>query len=87
MKATLRATDIAFSSDPAQAFMFVVDLGSDRVWIVDRASGTIVDGIGRPGHMAGEFTFPHTVALDASGNLYVAETIGGRRAQKFVVSR
>ena len=87
MKATLRATDIAFSSDPTQAFLFVVDLGSDRVWIVDRESGTIVDGIGRPGHMAGEFTFPHSVALDSSGTLYVAETIGGRRAQKFVVSR
>ena len=34
--------------------------------------------------MAGEFTFPHTVVSDSQGNLYVAETLGGRRSQKFV---
>lgn len=84
MKATSRADDLAFSNDPAQAFMFVVDLGSDRVWILDRTSGAVLGGIGRPGHMAGEFTFPHTAALDSKGNLYVAETIGGRRHQKFL---
>jgi hypothetical protein len=84
MKATSRADDLAFSSDPAQTFMFVVDLGSDRVWILDRETGALVGGIGRPGHMAGEFTFPHTAALDSKGNLYVAETIGGRRHQKFL---
>jgi hypothetical protein len=84
MKATLRATDLVFSRDPAQAFMFVVDLGSDRVWIIDHATGTVLAGVGRPGHSAGELTFPHTVVLDSSGNLYVAETIGGRRAQKFL---
>jgi len=42
-----------------------------------------LDGIGRPGHMAGEFTFPHSVVTDSRGNLYVGETIGGRRHQKF----
>ena len=62
----------------------MVDLGSDRIWIVDRESGTIQGGLGRPGHMAGEFTFPHTVVLDSEGSLYVAETVGGRRHQKFV---
>jgi hypothetical protein len=84
MKATLRATDVAFSRDSAQRFMFVVDLGSDRVWILDHGTGAVLDGIGRPGHMAGELTFPHTVALDSKGNVYVAETIGGRRVQKFL---
>jgi hypothetical protein len=84
MKATSRADDLTFSNDPAQTFMFVVDLGSDRVWILDRATGNILGGIGRPGHMAGEFTFPHTVAIDSKGNLYVAETVGGRRHQKFL---
>jgi DNA-binding beta-propeller fold protein YncE len=84
MKATSRADDLVLSSDANETFMFVVDLGSDRVWILDRETGAILDGIGRPGHMAGEFTFPHTVATDSRGNLYVAETIGGRRHQKFV---
>jgi hypothetical protein len=46
--------------------------------------GTILSGFGRPGHMAGEFTFLHTVAVDSKGNLYLGETVGGRRVQKFV---
>ena len=83
-QAKSRADDLAFSTDRAQTFMFVVDLGSDRVWILDRASGTLLGGVGRAGHMAGELTFPHTAALDSRGNLYVAETIGGRRHQKFL---
>ena len=84
MKATLRACDVVLSSDANETFMFVVDLGSDRVWILDRETGTLLGGIGRPGHMAGEFTFPHSVVTDSRGNLYVAETIAGRRHQKFV---
>jgi sugar lactone lactonase YvrE len=84
MKATLRATDLEFSTGSAQTFMFVVDLGSNRIWILDRATGAIVGSVGRSGHMAGEFIFPHTLALDSRGNLYVAETINGRRTQKFL---
>jgi hypothetical protein len=34
--------------------------------------------------MAGQLTYPHTVVTDSKGNIYVAETIGGRRVQKFV---
>lgn len=81
--ATLRADDIELSRDEGQRWLFVVDLGSNRVWIVERASGEIVGSIGRSGHMAGEFTFPHTIVMDSHGDLYVAETIGGRRHQKF----
>jgi hypothetical protein len=44
----------------------------------------VLEGVGRPGHLAGEMTFPHTIVLDSNGNLYVAETIGGRRIQKFL---
>jgi hypothetical protein len=82
--ATARACDLAFSQDPTQTFMYVTDLGSDRVWILDREKGAIVGSLGRPGHMAGELTFPHTVAVDSKGDVYVSETIGGRRSQKFV---
>ena len=84
LKATSRADDLVFSTEPAQTFMFVVDLGSDRVWILERATGAFVGSVGRAGHMAGEFTFPHTAAVDSRGNLYVAETVGGRRHQKFL---
>ena len=84
MRATLRATDIEFSRDEQQRFLYVVDLGSDRIWIVERESGTILGSVGRAGHMSGEFTFPHTVVVDSEDSLYVAETVGGRRNQKFV---
>lgn len=82
--ATLRATDVELSRDDGQQHMFVVDLGSNRVWILDRESGDVVGSFGRSGHMAGEFTFVHTIAADSRGNLYLAETAGGRRNQKFV---
>ena len=84
-EATLRATDIELSRDPGQRYIFVVDLGSNRIWILERESGDIVGSIGGSGHMAGEFTFPHTVVTDSDGNLYAAETIGGRRNQKFAL--
>lgn len=81
---TLRATDIAFSNDRDQAWIFDTDLGNDKVWIMDRQLGAIVSGFGNAGHQAGEFIFPHTVDVDSKGNLYIAETINGRRIQKFV---
>ena len=37
-----------------------------------------------PGHNAGNFAFGHTTTVDSKGNIYVAETITGRRIQKFV---
>ena len=82
-EATLRATDIELSRDAEQRFLFVVDLGSNRIWILERETGDIAGSIGGSGHMAGEFTFPHTLVTDSDGNLYAAETVGGRRNQKF----
>ena len=83
-QAGLRTSDIAFSDDPEQRFMFVVDIGNNRTWILDRESGAIVGSIGGSGHQAGQFTTPHTIANDSRGNLYVAETLDGSRIQKFV---
>jgi DNA-binding beta-propeller fold protein YncE len=79
-----RPTDIVFSTDKAQTYMLVEDSGAEAVWIVDR-QGAIVGGFGRGGHAPGEFTSAHTLAGDSRGNLYVAETGGGRRIQKFVL--
>lgn len=78
------AWDLDFSADRKQELMFETDGGNEVLWIFDRAAGTILDGFGRPGHMAGDFTFLHTVAADSAGNLFTGETIGGRRVQKFV---
>ena len=87
MNATLRATDIELSRDPEQRYLYVVDLGSNRVWILERESGAIVGSFGGSGHLAGEFTFPHTIVADSHGDVYVAETVGGRRHQKFALVR
>jgi sugar lactone lactonase YvrE len=78
-----RATDIDFTRDQTQAHMFVMDLGSGRVRILERKTGREVGGFGRSGPMAGEFRFAHTLAVDSKDSVYVAETAGGRRAQKF----
>ena len=77
------AWDLDFSGDKHQKFMFETDGGNEVVWTFDRALGTILSGFGRPGHMAGDFTFLHSIAIDSKGDLYTGETVGGRRIQKF----
>jgi hypothetical protein len=83
------AWDVDFSPDRQQTFMYESDGGNEVIWIFDHRAAllgspnAILDGFGRPGHMAGEFTFLHMMAIDSKGNLYVGETIGGRRVQKF----
>ena len=78
------ANDFAFSRDQSQALMFDTDLGSYVVWILARESGKIIGRMGRPGRMAGDFIFPHSIDIDANNNIYVAETGTGNRIQKFV---
>jgi len=53
------------------------------VHILDHASGEIRSSFGRPGHQLGDFTHGHSLAVDADGNLYVAETNWGRRVHRF----
>ena len=55
-----------------------------RLYIVDRESGAVVGGIGRPGPAAGEFLSAHSIGLDSKGNVYVGESPMGRRTQRFV---
>jgi DNA-binding beta-propeller fold protein YncE len=74
---------IGFSPDREQKHLFVVDGGDEQVRILDRTSGEILSGFGRPGHQLGEFTHAHTLAVDSQGNVYVAETDWGRRVQRF----
>lgn len=74
---------VAFSPDPAQKFMYVMNGRNEQVHILDHASGEILASFGRPGHQFGNFTHGHTLAVDSKGNIYVAETNYGRRVQKF----
>jgi hypothetical protein len=73
---------LAFSRDPAQTFMFVVNQNNSRVDIVERASGKIVSTLGQIGLLPGQFNQPHSVAVDSRNNLYIGEN-RGRRIHKF----
>jgi hypothetical protein len=78
------ANDFTFSEDKAETFMFDTDIDTMRVWILNKQSGMTLGGFARSGHMAGDLQFPHSIVVDSKGNLYVSETVGGRRSQKFV---
>ncbi|RPI57562.1 MAG: hypothetical protein EHM55_01320 [Acidobacteria bacterium] len=74
---------IAFSRDPEQKFLYVMNGRNEQLHILDHASGKVLSSFGRPGHLLGNFTHGHAVASDSAGNLYIAETDTGRRMQKF----
>ena len=74
----------AFSPDAKQQFLYVVDSGPMRVVIFDRQSMTQIGVVGKKGANAGEFDIVHHMAVDSKGNLYTAEIVNNRRAQKFV---
>ncbi len=81
---------LASKSPTSQKNIVDVDLGNDNTWLLDKASGLVLGALGVcglapcPGHSAGEFAFGHTTTVNSKGNIYVAETITGRRIQKFV---
>jgi DNA-binding beta-propeller fold protein YncE len=77
------AWEVRFSLDAEQKYLFVMNGRNEQVHILDHASGEIITSFGRPGHQLGNFTHGHSLALDSSGNLYVAETNYGRRVHRF----
>jgi hypothetical protein len=74
----------AFSPDPNQQHLYVVDSGPMRIVIFDRQTMTQIGAVGMRGTGAGEFDIVHHMAVDSKGNLYTAEIVNNRRAQKFV---
>ena len=79
--------DLTFSRDPGQRFLFVADGGNHAVHTLERDSLDVVASLGRRGRWAGQFESPHSLAVDSAGNLFVGETLDGRRIQKFAPSR
>jgi len=81
---------LASESPTSQKYIVNVDLQSDNTYLLDKASGAALFGFGRcglapcPGHNAGEFAYGHMTNVDSQGNVYISETITGRRIQKFV---
>jgi len=76
--------DLAFSPDPGQAFMAVIDGTNQQVYVLRRDSLEVVDTFGGGGHWAGQFYGAHNIAADSHGNLFITETYEGKRVQKFV---
>ena len=75
----------AFSQDPKQQYLYVVDSGPMRVVIFDRATMTADRRLGMRGPKPGDFDIVHHMAADSKGNLYTAEIVTNRRAQRFVL--
>ena len=78
------AFDLDFSPDADQEFLYNIDGMNQKVWIVRRSDLSIAGSFGFGGHMAGGFTAAHSLAVDSQGNIYVGETLEGKRVQRFV---
>jgi DNA-binding beta-propeller fold protein YncE len=76
-------SELAFSPDKDQAFLYMVDGSNNEMRIVDRATTAVVGRVGRPGRFAGQFHVVHNVAVDRQGNVYTTEVNTGQRVQKF----
>ena len=76
------AVVMAFSPDPEQRLLFVINQNNARIDVIARETGAHLGSFGRVGSYPGEFDQPHGIAVDSQGNVYVAEN-RGRRVHKF----
>ena len=74
--------DVAFSPDPAQTFMYVVDGMNQKIHVVRREGLEYVYNFGDGGRTPGQFYGAHSIATDSQGNIYTTETYEGKRVQK-----
>ena len=80
------AVALAFSPDPEQRLLYVLNQNRVMVDVLDRQTGEVVTSFGGgPGRYRGQFTLPHGIGVDSAGSVYVAEQ-EGRRIQKFLPS-
>jgi DNA-binding beta-propeller fold protein YncE len=75
--------DIAFSRDKDQKYLYLADGKNMKVYIMDRASLTILTSFGDGGRQPGQFFAVHSIATDSKGNIFTTETYEGKRVQKF----
>jgi DNA-binding beta-propeller fold protein YncE len=76
--------DIAFSKDPAQTYLYIVDGRNERIYVIARSSMEVLTTFGDGGRQPGQFFGAHSIATDSKGNIYTTETYEGKRLQKFV---
>jgi len=73
---------VALDFSPDQTLMYVINQNSATIEVLDRKSGEVLGRFGRAGNYPGQFNQAHGIAVDARGNIYLAEN-RGRRVQKF----
>ena len=82
------AASTAFSTDPAQRYLYVGNRSQAKVMVFERSTLTLLDAFGEWGSAPGQFGTLHHMAADSKGNLYVTEVTPlrpeNRRVQKFV---
>jgi DNA-binding beta-propeller fold protein YncE len=76
-------SDVAFSADAQQHFLYVADIQDKTVVVLDRNTLMPVATVGEGGRYPGMFYGLDRVAVDSKGNLYTGETYEGKRVQKF----
>jgi hypothetical protein len=85
--ATLRSGsvwDLAFSRDPEQRYLYVLDGINEKVRIVLRETLEEITNFGAGGRQPGQFFGVHSIATDSFGNIYTTETYEGKRVQRFL---
>ena len=78
------AWDIAFSNDPNQSYIYLVDGVNQRIHIIERENLEYLTSFGDGGRQPGQFYGAHSITTDSQGNIYTTETFEGKRLQKFV---
>jgi DNA-binding beta-propeller fold protein YncE len=76
--------DIAFSKDPQQKFIYLVDGANEKIYVIQRDSMEILTSFGDGGRQPGQFYAVHSIATDSKGNIYTTETYRGQRVQRFL---
>ena len=76
--------DIAFSRDPQQKYIYLVDGANEKIYIMLRDTLEILTSFGDGGRQPGQFYAVHSIATDSKGNIYTTETYRGQRVQRFV---
>jgi DNA-binding beta-propeller fold protein YncE len=77
-------SDIAFSRDERQTYLYAADLQNARVRILRRDTLEELTTFGDGGRQPGQFYGVHSIATDSAGNIYTTETFEGKRVQKFI---